>query len=130
MKFNPKIHHRRSIRLRGYDYSQGGAYFITICTKDRRHLFGRVDKGEMILNAFGQIAHREWEKLSDRWGHVELGAFQIMPNHMHGILIIHPPVGATARVAPTETLRHRGSPPLRHRGSPPLILHPTSPPQG
>ncbi|MBK7407155.1 MAG: hypothetical protein IPJ40_03155 [Saprospirales bacterium] len=57
-------------------------------------------RGEMILNAFGQIAHREWEKLSDRWGHVKLGAFQIMPNHMHGILIIHPPVGATARGRP------------------------------
>ncbi|MCB9285096.1 MAG: hypothetical protein H6563_13555 [Lewinellaceae bacterium] len=57
MKFNPKIHHRRSIRLRGYDYSRGGAYFITSCTKDRRHLFGKIRNGEMILNAFGQIAH-------------------------------------------------------------------------
>lgn len=89
MKFNPEIHHRRSIRLDGYDYSKGGAYFITITTKDRRHIFGRVENQKMILSDQGQIAHLEWKKLPERWLHIELGAFQIMPDHMHGILILH-----------------------------------------
>ena len=89
MKYNPDIHHRRSIRLRGYDYSREGAYFITICTQHRRCIFGHIENGEMILNEFGQMAYAEWEKLPRRWPHVELGAFQIMPNHTHGVIIIH-----------------------------------------
>lgn len=96
MKYNPDMHHRRSIRLRGYDYSLEGAYFITICLNHRRRLFGEVKNGEMWLNEFGQTAYREWEKLPERWPHVELGAFQVMPNHIHGIIIIRdiPAVGA------------------------------------
>ena len=104
MKFNPKIHHRRSIRLRGYDYSREAAYFITICAQDRRCIFGSIENGEMKLNELGCIAHQAWAKLPERWPHLELGAFQIMPNHMHGILIIshHPPVRATLAVAPPD----------------------------
>lgn len=59
-KYNPHKHHRRSIRLRGYDYSQAGLYFITICCKNRAHLFGEVQNGEMVLNIFGKIAFEEW----------------------------------------------------------------------
>ena len=115
MKYNPNIHHRRSVRLRGYDYGKEGMYFITICTQNRIHFFGEVENGEMVLTPFGEIAHREWEKLPERWPHVELGAFQIMPNHMHGILLVGRPysavttmengedgvIRATTRVAPT-----------------------------
>jgi putative transposase len=88
VKYDPTIHHRRSIRLRDYDYSQCGAYFITICVRGRRCIFGEVQGGEMHLNPCGQIAYDEWENLPHRWPHLELGAFQIMPNHLHGILII------------------------------------------
>ncbi len=89
MKYNPLIHHRRSIRLKGYDYSQAGAYFITICTKNRQRLFGEITDGEMILNEMGQIAYNEWLKTPELRPNVSLDVFVIMPNHMHGIIIIN-----------------------------------------
>ncbi|MCE2961649.1 MAG: transposase [Chitinophagales bacterium] len=85
-KYNPHIHHRRSIRLKGYDYSQAGLYFIAICCQDRACLFGDVVNGEMILNEFGIVAHNEWAKTPEIRPNVELGEFIIMPNHMHGII--------------------------------------------
>lgn len=84
--FNPHIHHRRSIRLKGYDYSQAGLYFITICCQDRICRFGNVVNGEMVLNAYGTVAYNEWVKTSEIRPNVELGEFIIMPNHMHGII--------------------------------------------
>ena len=87
-KYNPKIHKRKSIRLKGYDYSQPGLYFITICCQDRVCRFGQVVKGEMVLNEFGLIAYNEWLKTPDIRPNVELGEFVIMPNHMHGIIHI------------------------------------------
>ncbi|MDQ0637989.1 putative transposase [Pedobacter sp. W3I1] len=104
MKYNPLIHHRRSIRLKGYDYSKAGAYFITICCENRIHRFGKVSGNEMILNKSGTIAYNEWINLADRFSNFELDVFQIMPNHMHGIIVlsdISSPVGATLAVAPT-----------------------------
>ncbi|MFD2583988.1 transposase [Pedobacter vanadiisoli] len=100
MKYNPLIHNRRSIRLKGYDYSKAGAYFITICCEDRLHRFGKVVDDEMILNESGKIAYNEWINLSDRFSNFELDVFQIMPNHMHGIIVLSSS-RATARVAPT-----------------------------
>ena len=88
MKYNPQKRHRRSIRLKGYDYSQAGAYFITICTKNRKCLFGQVVNGEMILNEMGQIAYDEWLKTPELRSNVSLDVFVIMPNHMHGIVVI------------------------------------------
>jgi putative transposase len=88
MKYNPQIHHRQSIRLKGYDYSQAGAYFITICTKNRLHHFGEVQNGEMILSEFGKIALEQWNELPNRFTHIELDAFVVMPNHIHGIIVI------------------------------------------
>ena len=79
---------RRSIRLKGYDYSQAGAYFITIVTQDRIHLFGEVVNGKMQLNAAGRMILAEWEALLQRFPTVELDAFVVMPNHVHGIIII------------------------------------------
>ena len=89
MLFNPNIHHRRSIRLKGYDYSQAGLYFITICCEDRICRFGNIVDGEMILNAYGQIAHDEWMKTPQLRPQIELDAFIVMPNHIHGILKIN-----------------------------------------
>lgn len=77
---------RRSIRLKGYDYSQAGLYFITICCENRICRFGKIQNGEMILNEYGRIAYNEWEKTPDIRNHVELGEFIIMPNHIHGII--------------------------------------------
>lgn len=113
MKYNPDIHHRRSIRLHGYDYSREGAYFITICVQNRQCIFGHIENNTMVLNEFGQIAYWEWEKLPQRWPHIELGAFQIMPNHMHGIIIVNDvPVGAPLAGDPTNADRApaRGTP--------------------
>ena len=88
MKYNPKIHHRRSIRLPGYDYSRAGAYFITICTQNRVHLFGEIMDGKMILNDAGKIVGKQWQWLESQYGHVILDAFVVMPNHLHGIIVI------------------------------------------
>ena len=87
-KFNPLIHHRQSIRLKGYDYSSAGSYFITICTQDRRHLFGHIEAGEMILNDMGQIIEEQWLALPSRFPNIGLGSFIIMPNHVHFIIEI------------------------------------------
>ena len=95
MTYNPAKHHHRSIRLKGYDYSQAGLYFITICCQDRICRFGHIENGEMMLKEYGQIAHNEWAKLPERFPNVELDVFQIMPNHTHGIIILTDiPVGA------------------------------------
>ena len=87
-KFNPRIHHRRSVRLQGYDYSLAGLYFITICCENMERRFGKVDNGEMILNEFGQIAQEELQRLPERYPNIKLDVFQIMPNHVHFILEI------------------------------------------
>jgi putative transposase len=87
MKFNPDIHHRRSIRLKGYDYSQAGAYFVTICTYDRECLFGDIVDGKMRMKQFGHIVAAEWIRTAELRPEIELGEFVVMPNHFHGILI-------------------------------------------
>ena len=86
---------RKSIRLKGYDYSQAGLYFITICCQDRACLFGDVVDGKMILNEAGTMIKTEWLKLPERFKNIELHEYAIMPNHFHGILeIIEATVGA------------------------------------
>jgi putative transposase len=106
---NPQNHHRRSIRLKGYDYTQSGAYFVTLCTYQREEIFGTVVEGEMRLNPFGEIVREEWLKTAQIRSNVELheDEFVIMPNHIHGIIWIveSPSVGATRRVAPTNEPR-------------------------
>ena len=94
-KFDSQKHHRRSIRLQEFDYSQPGAYYVTIVTWHREPLFGDVIEGQMKLNKAGDIVHWEWENLTRRFPYIILGAFVVMPNHVHGILIFHPSVGAT-----------------------------------
>ena len=83
MTYNPNIHHRRSVRLQGYDYSQAGLYFITIGCLNRAYLFGNVINGKMKLNIAGEIAHNEWIKTTEIRKNVELGEFVVMPNHFH-----------------------------------------------
>jgi putative transposase len=108
MKSDPGIHRRRSIRLPGYDYTLAGAYFITIVTREREELFGCITDGEMKLNQCGQIVENAWHDLPNHFAHVELDAFCIMPNHVHGIIILKDEegVGAGLRPAPTKYKRH------------------------
>ena len=100
MKYNPDLHNRRSIRLRNWDYSNTGAYFITICCQDRINHFGEIVNNEMVFNEYGEQAYNEWEKLSERYPGIAFDIFQIMPNHIHGIIEIqNSNVGATLAVA-------------------------------
>lgn len=88
MTYNPNIHHRRSIRLKGYDYSKEGLYFITIVCQNYHHLFGKIQNGIMCINIFGNIAYQEWIKTPLIRPNISLHAFIVMPNHIHGILEI------------------------------------------
>ena len=100
MTYNPDIHCRRSIRLRQYDYSSVGVYFVTICAQGRECLFGDIADGTMRLNDAGQIVARVWLGLSVRFSQVVLDEFVVMPNHFHGILVINdgaPTLGAIVR---------------------------------
>lgn len=87
-KYNPNIHNRKSIRLKGYDYSQKGLYFITICCQDRICRFGKIENGKMILNDAGMMVENEWLKLPDRFTNIQLHEYIVMPNHFHAILEI------------------------------------------
>ena len=87
-KFDPQKHHRRSIRLKGYDYSQAGGYFVTVVAWHRECLFGEVVNGEMKLNQYGEIVQKWWYEIPIHFPDVEIGAFIIMPNHVHGIIFI------------------------------------------
>jgi len=98
-KYNPNNHHRRSIRLKGYDYSQAGLYFITICIKNRKCLFGNIANGKLTLNDAGQMIENEWIKLPQRFKNIQLHEYIVMPNHFHAILEI---VRATLVVAPNN----------------------------
>jgi REP element-mobilizing transposase RayT len=87
-KFDPRKHHRRSIRLKGFDYSSEGAYYVTIIAQGRECLFGEIIDGEMHLNEYGKIVLKWWNEIPIHFPNVELGAFVIMPNHVHGIIFI------------------------------------------
>ena len=88
IKFDPQKHHRRSIRLKNYDYSQEGAYYVTIVTWQREFLFGDVVNQEMMLSLYGEIVQKWWEEIPVHFSNVETGAFVIMPNHVHGVIYI------------------------------------------
>lgn len=82
-------HNRKTVRLKGYDYTSVGRYFVTIVTRDRLRLFGRIVDGEMMLNEFGEIAAREWENTMELRDNVSLGAYMIMPDHIHFLVHIN-----------------------------------------
>lgn len=108
---------RQSIRLKNYDYSQSGLYFVTICTENRENVFGEIVDGKMVLNNVGNMIEKWWNKIPERFDTVELDKFQIMPNHIHTIIHIvgagfmparnkraTTMVRATTRVAPTTVV--------------------------
>ena len=99
--FNPEIHHRHSIRLKNYDYSQPGAYFVTVVTYQRETLFGQIANDEMTLNENGIVVQSCWEQIPLHFPTVHNDAFVVMPNHIHGIIIIT--YEGTVCRAPTES---------------------------
>ena len=103
----PPKRQRRSIRLPSFDYSSPGAYFVTVCTKNRLCMFGEVTGGEVKLSPFGHIVMRCWHDLANHYAHVELDAFVVMPNHIHEIIVLtdvdrRTDVGAGLKPAPTD----------------------------
>ncbi|MDZ4158329.1 MAG: transposase [Anaerolineaceae bacterium] len=94
MPYSPELHHRRSIRLKGYDYSQAGAYFITIVTQGWECVFGEVVGDDLRLNANGEITRQVREDLPTHYARMELGEFMIMPNHIHAIIVLTDVYGA------------------------------------
>lgn len=118
---------RPSLRLPTYDYAQPGGYFVTICTQDRRNMFGEVIHGEMVLNDPGRVVAEVWEALPGRFPHTSLDGFVVMPNHLHGIILIDEQqtgkglgqiVGAFKSLATNRYIagiRQHGWPPFRKR---------------
>ena len=98
--------HRKSPRLPSYDYAQPGGYFLTVCAHNRACIFGDVVDGTMVLNDVGQIVQHCWDDLPNHFAHVELDAFVVMPNHVHGIIVLTDGVGAGLKPAPTSMKRH------------------------
>jgi hypothetical protein len=101
MKFNPEVHHRRSIRLKGHDYSKNGAYFVTICIQDRECLLGKIIDHKMVLNDPGIMVGSVWEEIPKSYPGVGIDVYQIMPNHVHAI-ILNGLQGQPRGVAPTD----------------------------
>jgi len=89
MRYNSDIHHRQSIRLKNYNYSQNGHYFITICTYNRENLFGEITDGKMILNGYGKIAEDELYNTEKMRKDVKIDTYVVMPNHIHVIIEIN-----------------------------------------
>lgn len=81
-------YHIETTRMQGWDYASDGYYFVTICVKDREHLFGHLANGQMVLNEFGQTVNQCWFDLPNHYGNIRLDAFCVMPNHIHGIIVI------------------------------------------
>ena len=94
-----KIHNRRTIRLKGYDYTQVGAYYVTVCVNDRKCVFGDVKNKEMVVNEYGEMVDKWWRELTRKYDMVEIDEYKIMPNHLHGIIVI---VGADLCVRPDD----------------------------
>ena len=92
--YDPGLPRRRSVRLKAYDYAQPGAYFVTVVTQDRLCLFGDIADGEVRFNEAGRLIGKFWESLPDRFAGIALDLFVVMPNHIHGVIAIDPPVGA------------------------------------
>ncbi|MFT4179096.1 MAG: hypothetical protein QM612_06490 [Thermomonas sp.] len=107
MPFDPAMHHRHSIRLHGYDYARPGAYFVTVCTQHRERRFGEIMDGVMQLNPVGEMVWRIWDAMPTHCPGIEIDAFMVMPDHMHGIIQIcpsprrHESVGAGLRACPS-----------------------------
>jgi len=123
--YNPQMHNRRSIRFKGYDYTQAGLYFITICCQNRACLFGEIENGKMMLNDAGAIANDCWLNIPNHFPNAILHEYVIMPNHVHGIIEL---VGANHHSPETnhhspETVGANNHSPVSKLHSPVSKLH-------
>ena len=100
------MNHRRSIRRQGYDYSQAGAYFVTICAQGRECLFGGIENDVTALNGYGCVVHDEWLRTAGIRAEIRTGEFVVMPNHFHGIVIINESTAGAIRELPLRTYNH------------------------
>jgi REP element-mobilizing transposase RayT len=116
MKYNPQIHHRRSIRLKGYDYGQLGVYFITLCTHNKECWFGEIRDSQMCLNQLGKIVTQEWLRTPEIRSEITLDEWIVMPNHLHGIIIITNPNPSPPPANPVGA--HRRAPSSHHVSNP------------
>jgi REP element-mobilizing transposase RayT len=107
-KYDPHKHHRRSIRLKGFDYSSPGYYFVTICVRGGQCLLGDIVDGEMVYSEYGRIANESWLWLAENYDYISLDEWTIMPNHMHGIIIFADVGRGGSRTAPTGTRKPLG----------------------
>ena len=110
MKYDPRIHHRRSIRLKGYDYSQNGAYFLTICVHNKKCLFGKIVNNEIKLNDAGRMLEEEWSNLAIRFKNIQLDEHVVMPNHFHGIIMVEAPLVGAQDATQVETPPTKSAP--------------------
>jgi REP element-mobilizing transposase RayT len=106
MSYDSKIHHRQSVRLPDYDYSQCGAYYVTVCTQNRMCLFGNVVDGEMVLYDYGIVAQECWGQIPQHFNDARLHKFVVMPNHIHGIIEI----ASSADISPLPTTNISSTP--------------------
>jgi len=115
---------RRSLRLERYNYAQAGAYFVTIVTQGRVSLFGRIENGVMRYSDAGEMIWAWWQRLPAKFSTVDTDAFVVIPNHVHGIVVITTPVGATPRGRPHDVIGegypHGGEAGHPHGGAPTL----------
>lgn len=122
-QYNPEIHHRRSIRLKGHDYAGGGLYFVTMCSKNRRQLFGELKNGKMRLSGAGRIAKECWQAIPEHFPQVVPGVLAVMPDHIHGLIKMPAgaAAGATAGAKARAKVRAKNFSPLhppKHSSSP------------
>jgi putative transposase len=115
MSYNSNLHHRRSVRLKGYDYSQAGMYFVTICVQDKVCLFGEIIDDEMLLNDAGKMIEKWYFELENKFSDIECGVYVVMPNHFHAIIINN-----GNKSAPDDAYKHKlgGMGLVEHAGSP------------
>jgi REP element-mobilizing transposase RayT len=125
MIYMPGKHHRRSIRLPGYDYSRPGGYFVTICTQEHACIFGRVVDGKMWLSARGWAAKTFWYQIPDHFPHVKLDEHIVMPNHVHGILWITDDVGSVGGIVGAHVWAQQAAPQQAPLQPDNYISHPT-----
>jgi len=98
MKYNPNIHHRRSIRLKGYDYSQAGAYYVTICIQNRECRLGQIRNGIVGLSKAGIMVYQIWFNLENIFDFINVDEFIVMPNHVHGVIVLSNPKSETTEI--------------------------------
>ena len=106
---------RRSARLKDWDYSKPGAYFVTVVTKDRQCLFGQIEHDQMLLNHLGNIVAQAWEWLQDQYPYVDLDAFVVMPNHIHGIVLLQDAEDGDRIAEPAQGMKRADGADASHR---------------